>query len=148
MCWKQEWAAAYNNLQWAIIHTERAKTKLEKRALNDMKHTLSPADVEAAKIGKVECDDLIRGFKEDQEILKNLIENVGIWVKDDPSRTRTLMEGRRQKRGLPWEPIQYEHQHKKRGAQRVDDQTFIIAWNEHATVQGVANSVGLDMTRF
>lgn len=102
MCWKQEWAAAFNNLQWAIIHTERAKAKLEKRALNNMGKTLSPEDVEAAKKGWAECDDLINRFKNDQARLKILIDTVGIWVKDDPERTKTLMAGRRNKSGGAW----------------------------------------------
>jgi len=112
MCWKQEWAAAVNNLQWAIIHTERAKAKLEYRVTkfeegvrNADKSEIDQAhlNLEKSRRGVAECNELITRFKKDQEQLKKLIDEVGLWVKDDPARTKTLMAGRRLKRGQPWD---------------------------------------------
>ena len=111
MCWKQEWAAAYNNLQWAIIHTERAKAKLEYRVTKFRKgvQNADKSEIEQARLnliksqrGVAECAELVMGFKKDQEQLKKLIAEVGLWVKDDPERTKTLMAGRRRKTGQPW----------------------------------------------
>ena len=104
MCWKQEWAAAVNNLNWAILHINRAKTKLEKRSLNDLKKPLSPADIDAAKKGLEKCKEIIASLEASQEELKWLIENVGLWRKDSPKRTKVLMAGRRKTSGRPWEP--------------------------------------------
>lgn len=98
MCWKQEWASAVNNLNWAILHTERAKMKLEKRVKGFEKYTLSAEDVEKARMGVIECEALIVNFKESQEKLKRLIDEVGIWRQDNPARTKTLMEGRKNPR--------------------------------------------------
>ena len=129
MCWKQEWAAAFNNLQWAIIHTERAKEKLRARSTNSLKVKLTDEDIAAATKGFYECENIINRLQREQVMLKWLIENVGLWVKDNPERTRTLMEGRRRKTGSPWqsEPIQYDTTHKLRGTHQVEDQKFIEA---------------------
>lgn len=113
MCWKQEWASAVNNLNWAIIHTERAKaklgyrvTKFEEAVRNADKSEIDRAhfNLDQSRRGVVECDELIKDFKKDQEQLKKLIDEVGLWVKDDPERTKTLLVGRRLKSGQPWVP--------------------------------------------
>jgi hypothetical protein len=95
MCWKQEWASTVNNLNWAILHTERAKAKLEGRIAGFEHYTLGRSEVEKARQGVAECEVLIAAFKESQERLKKLIDEVGISRTDNPARTRTLMNGRR-----------------------------------------------------
>jgi hypothetical protein len=95
MCWKQEWASAVNNLNWAIRHTERAKAKLEARIAGFENYTLGESEVEKARQGAAECEALITNFKNSQERLKRLIEVVGISRTDNPARTRILMTGRR-----------------------------------------------------
>ena len=82
---------AVNNLNWAILHTERAKHRLEGRAFLSR----TTAGFEKARQGAAECEALIATFKESQGRLKKLIHEVGISRTDNPTRTRTLMNGRR-----------------------------------------------------
>lgn len=84
MCWKHEWARAVNNLNWANIHIERAKVKVEKRGT-----------LEAA----AKCQLLIEKLAAIQEELKDLIENYGISRKKKSTSMEGHMKGRRKKRG-------------------------------------------------
>jgi len=52
-----------NNLNWAILHTERAKAKLEGRIAGFENYTLGRSEVEKARQGVAECEVLIATFK-------------------------------------------------------------------------------------
>ena len=84
MCWKHEWARAVNNLNWAKIHIERAKVKVEKRGALD---------------AGAKSQLLIERLAAIQEELKALIENHGISRKKKSSSMEGHMKGRRKKRG-------------------------------------------------
>jgi hypothetical protein len=114
MCWKREWAAAFNNLSNAIIHVERAKAKLEKRAaarkatiekltkLPNKKHPelLAKANELYVKMkaGIMLCDDVITDLKHRQDELKNAIQAWGITINKEAKMTQSVMQGRRKKR--------------------------------------------------
>ena len=84
MCWKHEWARAVNNLEWAKIHIERARAKVEKRNLS------LPAG---------ECTAMIVMLSGIQEGLKDLIKTYGISKKGAARSLEKHMEGRRTKSG-------------------------------------------------
>jgi hypothetical protein len=114
MCWKKEWAAAYNNLSNAIIHVERGRAKLVKRAekrkatieklLNkpDTKHPelLATAEGLYAKMntGVALCTDVITDLKQRQEELKHLINDYGERRTDNAKMVQQVMEGKRKVR--------------------------------------------------
>jgi len=89
MCWKNEWARALNNINWALIHIERAKVKVEKRN-----------NSEAAQ----ECSCLIGTLSNVQTRLKDLIAEHGISRVKGSTSTEKYMRGQRRKRGKiqPW----------------------------------------------
>ena len=87
MCWKDEWAKAVNNIEWAIIHTDRAQSKLEKRGN-------SP--------GVDECKEVITELRQSQEQLKSMIEKYGIRKKENAVMAKRSMAGHRISRGQPW----------------------------------------------
>jgi len=87
MCWKDEWAKAVNNLSWAIIHTERAQVKLEKKRRFP---------------GVDECKEVITDLRQRQEQLKEMIEKYGITRAEKPAMTENSMAGRRTSSGKPW----------------------------------------------
>ena len=87
MCWKDEWAKAVNNLEWAIIHTERAQGKLEKKRRFP---------------GVDKCEEIIADLRQKQEQLKELIETYGITRTENPAMANISMVGRRTSRGKPW----------------------------------------------
>jgi len=84
MCWKNEWAKAINNLNWALIHIERARIKVERRN-----------NSEAVQ----ECRLLTLNLKCVQDRLKNLIDQHGIRRVDGSITTERQMRGQRTKRG-------------------------------------------------
>jgi len=84
MCWKNEWAKAVNNINWALIHIERAKIKVERR-------NNSEAALESA------C--LIGTLTNVQTRLKNLIDEHGISRVYDSKSTEKHMKGQRRTRG-------------------------------------------------
>ena len=87
MCWKDEWAKAVNNLSWAIIHTERAQGKLEKKRRWP---------------GVNECKEVIADLRQQQEHLKEMIETYGITRTENPVMVSRSMAGHRTSRGKPW----------------------------------------------
>lgn len=84
MCWKHEWARAVNNLEWAKIHIERAKLKVEKRGMD--KATRS-------------CEELLETLDNAQMNLKCMIDSFGISKKETAVSLEKHMEGRRVKTG-------------------------------------------------
>lgn len=92
MCWKQEWAAAIGNLQYAIKHTERAREKLKKRKeRNDatLQRTMEQGHdrFNEARIGELavknssgieDCDLVLLRLKTTQNILYEMINKYGI----------------------------------------------------------------------
>ena len=84
MCWKHEWARAINNLEWAKIHIQRAKVKVQNRNL-----------VTAAEV----CERLAENLEELQGELKNLIRLYGISKKQGAESLEKHMRGRRVKSG-------------------------------------------------
>jgi len=95
MCWKEEWAKAYNNLNRASFHVARAGMKLEIRA-EKVRSTLSGwesgsghrrSEAERQRLqeiwkkyvdGAEKCRELVKTFQEAQETLENLIDELGI----------------------------------------------------------------------
>lgn len=84
MCWKHEWAKAVNNLEWAKIHTERARIKVERRNLSEAAQT---------------CANLIGELDDIQGQLRKLIEVYGISTKKDAPSVERNLKGRRIKAG-------------------------------------------------
>jgi len=85
MCWKQEWAMAINNLNWAIIHVQRAQVKVRKRQL-------TAADVQST--------DIVQRLRQTQEELKRMIDSYGIKRTPNPARVQELMTGKRTVKGV------------------------------------------------
>lgn len=84
MCWKHEWAKAINNLNWAKIHVLRARTKVQKRGMDN-----------ATK----RCDELLKTLTDAQQNLKCMIDSFGISKKTSAPSLDKLMSGSRKKRG-------------------------------------------------
>lgn len=114
MCWKQEWAGAINNLNWAIIHVKRAQIKLQKRKLRNEKFLrhLKRSKSKSQKLitetqelliknsaGERECKSVITTLQLIQKELKVMIETYGIKHASNPAATRKLMGGRRKVKG-------------------------------------------------
>lgn len=107
MCWKQEWAMAINNLNFAIEHVERARVKLSKRLLRNeatlqklrqnKKHNypkeLEPVEARVQKNRKAEaqCRQIVADFKERQDQLFRMIHDYGITHSENPKRVYSLM---------------------------------------------------------
>lgn len=144
MCWKNEWARAYRNLQWAIIHIDRAKEKLHTRSINQLKIKLTPEEIASSTKGFYECRNIINRLQSEQLMLKWLIENVGLWVKDDSASTQRLMEGL----GETATEITWKIPHRPRsgpgGGKKVNDQTFIEAWNKFPTAKEVSTYLNMN----
>jgi len=84
MCWKHEWAKAVNNINWALIHIERARIKVDKRGLK------GAADL---------CEELMDDLKGTQEELKILIKDYGISKKRRSPTLQKHMKGQRRRAG-------------------------------------------------
>lgn len=84
MCWKHEWAKAVNNINWALIHIERARIKVERRNNSEV---------------AMECACLIGTLTNAQTRLKNLIDQHGISGVKGSKSTEKHMRGQRRKRG-------------------------------------------------
>jgi len=84
LCWVHEWAKAINSLEWAKIHVKRAAEKTEKRGLK-----------EAAEVSR----DIIKTLESKQWVLKNLIEDFGIFREQNALSLQLHMQGKRVKSG-------------------------------------------------
>lgn len=102
MCWKQEWAHAINNLQKAIEHVERAKSKLiKRRERNEAALQKKWADryekekiyarIDKNRMGQQQCENIIADLKDWQDQLFIMIHKYGISHSDDPKRVYKLM---------------------------------------------------------
>jgi hypothetical protein len=94
MCWKQEWAATIGNLNYAILHVERAYAKLQKRLVRNERNlerlksnpkynyptVLAPvlALIEKNRSGIQECKNVIADLKARQDQLFHMIKVYGI----------------------------------------------------------------------
>lgn len=114
MCWKNEWAMAINNLNWAVIHVGRALVKLEKRRdrnrrtvakINDrytvsvVMETLSKHETAIAR-----CKALAQTLKDSQTELDFLIKTYGISRGNNKysKSTARMAEGKRKRKGKKW----------------------------------------------
>jgi len=117
MCWKQEWASAINNINWTIIHIERAQAKLQKRLANNERHleyqmqreykdkqALAEIQGLIQKNRKAfnDCKALIDVLRGHQKMLENMIAQYGISKKSESARLKLLMSGARKVKGKPW----------------------------------------------
>jgi hypothetical protein len=94
MCWKQEWATAIGNLNYTILHVERARDKLIRRLERNEKHLqrlvnskkfnyppmLAPVQklIEKNRSGIKDCEDLIADMQMTQNRLYHMIKVYGI----------------------------------------------------------------------
>lgn len=83
MCWKFEWAKAYNNLTWALTHLSR---------VNDAKR-IKPLALQRNK-------DLMVDLQNIQQHLRDLAENYGIERKSGNLYTKKLLKGNRRVSGV------------------------------------------------
>lgn len=114
MCWKYEWAMAVNNLNYAIIHVERARRKIHKRLLRNERtlkklsrsekyhctKSLAPvkALIEKNRVAELKCKLMIDEFKKLQKELRSMIKTYGIKMFSKKSRmAEKLMKGKRAK---------------------------------------------------
>lgn len=83
MCWKFEWAKAYNNLTWVLVHLSR---------VNKAKR-IKPEALQRNK-------DLMVDLQNIQQHLRDLAENYGIERKSDNRTTEKLLKGNRRVNGV------------------------------------------------
>ena len=121
MCWKQEWASAINNINWTIIHIERAQAKLRKRQIRNeatMGKLYAKGDKwsmkEFEKVGELvkknaegekECKILVDVLRGHQKMLQIMIERYGITRAKESQRLKVLMTGNRKVTGKPWTDV-------------------------------------------
>lgn len=107
MCWKQEWAMAINNLNHAIEHIERARTKLGEREqrnrrtlqkLRQSKKHNYPIETEPIEVrivknqkGQNQCEEIIEDLVKRQNQLFQMIREYGINHSENPKRVYLLM---------------------------------------------------------
>lgn len=109
MCWKQEWAMAINHMTRAIIHTEKARAKLEKRAARNLETInrvqdksqeyvhraemlkLASARYERMKQGVHRCEEIIAELKAKRCELHRMIVAYGISRRENPARVKQCM---------------------------------------------------------
>lgn len=117
MCWKQEWASAINNINWTIIHIERAQAKLQKRLARNEQHLeyqMQREHKDKQALAQIQgliqknrkafndckaLSDVLRGH---QKMLQNMIEVYGINRAKESQRLKVLMAGNRKIKGKPW----------------------------------------------
>jgi hypothetical protein len=117
MCWKQEWASAINNINWTIIHIERAEAKLQKRLARNEQHLEYQMQLEykdKQALGEIQsliqknrkalsdCNNLVTLLRGHQEMLKSMIEEYGINRAKESQRLKVLMSGTRKAKGKSW----------------------------------------------
>jgi len=129
MCWKQEWASAINNINWTIIHIERAQAKLQKRLARNEQHleyqmrqkgykdkqALAEIQGLIQKNRKAfnDCKALIDVLRGHQKMLENMIAQYGINRQSESARLKQLMDGNRTVKGKPWTDKPDKHLEKK-----------------------------------
>ncbi len=89
MCWNFEWARAYSNIGWALLHVDRAQAKMDKR-------TQDRADPKVAtrwEKATEENEEITTVLKECQEKLEALIKKYGITRGGDSKTLAKLKKG-------------------------------------------------------
>ena len=80
MCWKHELARSVNNLNWALIHLNRARDKLHDRRWMD---------------GEARAAEVIETLMKQQQAIRELVEQYGITRKENERSTARHLDGRR-----------------------------------------------------
>ena len=89
MCWNFEWARAYSNIGWALLHIDRAQAKMDKRTQNRADPKVAARWQKATE----ENEEITRVLKECQEKLKALTNKYGISRGGDSKTVAKLMKG-------------------------------------------------------
>ena len=98
MCWKHQLAHAINNVQHAIEHIKKARTKLENRLRRNIKALIKTHDqnqvnnlIKINETGINECNQLIDVLITQQDQLFEMIHVYGIFRSKNPKRVYELM---------------------------------------------------------